>query len=68
MKILKEYFELQKQIFDYFGYVEDWKVIPLDDQTDQYWILNEKEHGGSYAYCKKREDFMVERFIHKDFY
>lgn len=45
MKLLKEYFQLQKQIYSYFGYVEDWAVIPLDDQTDQYWVLCQEPDG-----------------------
>lgn len=51
MKLLTDYFALQKQIFEYFGYQEDWKVIPLDDQTEQHWmvILNESG-GGAYVY------------------
>lgn len=40
MELLKKYFELQKQIHDYFGYVEDWKVIPLSDATNQYWFID----------------------------
>ena len=43
MELLKDYFRLQQEIYDYFGYVEDWKVIPLDDCTDYYWKLI--EHG-----------------------
>lgn len=43
MELLKEYFKLQKEIHDHFGYVEDWVVIPLDDQTDMYWKLLEHE-------------------------
>jgi len=39
MKMLKEYFELQEKIHDYFGYIEDWVVIPLDDATEMYWEL-----------------------------
>lgn len=46
MKQLKQYFELQQEIFRYFGYVEDWAVIPLDDATDMYWILEQEEDGG----------------------
>lgn len=39
MKILDEYFKLQKEIYKYFGYVEDWVVIPIDDKRDFYWSL-----------------------------
>jgi hypothetical protein len=36
MQLLKDYFALQQQIHDYFGYEEDWVTIPLDDATDMY--------------------------------
>ncbi len=49
MKLLKQYFKLQQEIFEYFGYVEDWKVIPLDDQTDQYWLLKQNKDGQGYV-------------------
>lgn len=40
MKLLDEYFKLQDQIYKYFGYVEDWVVIPIEDSRDVYWRLN----------------------------
>lgn len=40
MQLLDDYFKLQQQIFDYFGYVEDWRVIPLDDCKEHYWRLD----------------------------
>lgn len=45
MKLLNDYFALQKKIYDYFGYVEDWKVIPLEDSTQYYWQLDQSEDG-----------------------
>jgi len=39
MKLLKDYLDLQQQIYDYFGYVEDWVVIPIEDNTESYWWL-----------------------------
>lgn len=39
MKLLKDYFALQQQIFDYFGYKQDWRCIPLDDATKYFWRL-----------------------------
>lgn len=41
MKLLDEYFELQKEIYKYFGYVEDWVVIPMDDSRQYYWYLSD---------------------------
>ena len=52
MKKLKDYFKLQKEIFDYFGYVEDWNVIPLEDKTDAYWSIK-PEHIKSDQYVYK---------------
>lgn len=51
MKLLDEYFELQKKVHEYFGYVEDWRVIPLDDSTDYFWTLDGEEHGGEVLFA-----------------
>src|SRR4051812_710924 len=40
MKLLDNYFSLEQQIFDYFGYQEDWCVLPLNDSRDYYWRLD----------------------------
>jgi hypothetical protein len=45
MKLLDEYFELQRQIFEHFGYVEDWRVLPLDDARNYYWRLDGGDDG-----------------------
>ena len=37
MKQLDDYLKLQKDIYDYFGYNEDWRVIPIDDARSYYW-------------------------------
>lgn len=37
---LDEYFALQAEVFAYFGYVEDWRVIPLDDRRSMFWRLD----------------------------
>lgn len=42
---ISKYFELQEIVHKHFGYVEDWKVIPLVDHRDMYWILLEEENG-----------------------
>lgn len=54
MKILDEYFAMQKKIYEYFGYVEDWVVIPLDDSREFYWHLT-----GYKLYFSKEKDFYV---------
>lgn len=44
MKVLDEYFKLQQEIYNYFGFVEDWTVFPLDDRREYDWdIINDEE-------------------------
>lgn len=31
-EIIDLYFSLEKEIYQYFGYIENWKVIPLNDE------------------------------------
>jgi len=40
LKLLDDYLELQKQIYNYFGYKEDWVVIPIDDRRNYYWTIS----------------------------
>ena len=37
--LLDEYKELRANIFDYFGYTDDWRVLPFDDARKYYWSL-----------------------------
>ena len=45
MKLLDKYNKIKKEIFDYFGYVEDWRILPIDDVTDYYWRLFQNPDG-----------------------
>lgn len=45
MKIMDDYFELQRQIFEHFGYTQDWRVLPLSDATCYYWHLDDQGTG-----------------------
>ena len=45
VEILRHYFDLQQQIYAYFGYEENWVVIPLDDCTRAYWWVEEDALG-----------------------
>jgi hypothetical protein len=48
MKLLDDYFKLQKEIYEYFGYEEDWLAIPLDDRREFYWKLEGDVPGNVY--------------------
>lgn len=56
MQLLQQYFELQEKIHQYFGYTEDWKVIPMDDSTIFYWKLTEYEDGTGYVRFHETEE------------
>lgn len=39
--LLKQHNEIIEQIHDYFGYNENWTVLPIDDSTQYYWKLTD---------------------------
>lgn len=45
MQALDEYLKLQKEIYEYFGYKEDWVVIPIEDRRSSYWQLRQETSG-----------------------
>ena len=55
MKLLDDYLDLQKQLFDYFSYVEAWRVIPVDDARKYYWRLDGETYGGSVKFADTPE-------------
>lgn len=57
MKLLNTYNSVQQQIFDYFGYIEDYVAIPLDDATDYYWQLH-GEGPGKVVFADSKEDIV----------
>lgn len=68
MQLLNEYFELQRKIYEYFRYKEDWVVIPLDDATEYYWYLEQYESGYGQVYFWKDyygDEIYTQRFLPK---
>jgi len=59
MKLLDDYFALQAEIFEHFGYVEDWRVIPLDDSRGYFWKL-EGEGPGTVHFALTEEELRSE--------
>ncbi len=66
MQKLEEYFKLQKEIHDYFSYVEDWAVIPINDATEMYWQIIGDENGGVVRFAEKKETFDTEGDYYED--
>lgn len=54
MTIIDDYFTLQKRIHKYFGYVEDWVVLPMEDSREFLWKL-EREGPGVVRFALTKE-------------
>ncbi len=39
-ELVDQYFDLQRQIFEHVGYVEDWTAYPMEDQRGNSWRLD----------------------------
>lgn len=50
---LNAYRKLLKEIHEYFGYKEDWVVIPIEDRREFYWHIEGAEDGGEVQYHEK---------------
>lgn len=55
MKSLDTYLKLQQEIYDYFGYKEEWHIFPIDDNRGRYWQLEGTEFSGTISYADKLE-------------
>lgn len=58
MELLDQYKSFEKQIHDYFGYVEDWVVIPLEDNREMFWHLSGEGPGDTVRYAGTLEDLL----------
>ena len=56
MQLLNDYLQKQQELFDYFGYVENWKAIPVDNATMYYWHLNGEGHDGEVLFADTKEE------------
>ncbi len=61
MDMLDDYLALQERIFEYFDYIEDWRVLPIVDSRGMYWKLDEDSNGGgSVSYAESAEQLRDE--------
>jgi hypothetical protein len=56
MDIFEEYLDKKQKIFDYFGYVEDWKIIPIGEISTDYWTLEEESDGSGEVHFSETID------------
>jgi hypothetical protein len=55
MNLLNKEQETRQQIFEYFGYKEDWRVLPFDDARDYYWYLTGESYGDEVRFAETKE-------------
>lgn len=53
MQLLDNYLDLEKQIYEYFGFTETWQVLPIQDCRKYYWRINYSRDGVDFADSEK---------------
>lgn len=56
MDLLDQEQAVRQKIFDYFGYVEDWRVLPLDDAREYYWHLTGEGYCDEVKFARREEN------------
>lgn len=59
MKALDEYLAARAAVFAEVGYVEDWRVLPIDDRREYYWRLD-GEGPGTVRFAASQEELRDE--------
>lgn len=71
MKLLDDYNKLREELFAYFGYVEDWRVLPIDDRREYFWRVDQDARGGGevvYAEHESLDDDDEEDYYSDEIY
>lgn len=42
--IVDSFYDAREAIFEHVGYKEDWRVLPIVDNRDDFWAVDEHEH------------------------
>lgn len=58
--LFDDYYIARQAIFDYFGYVEDWVRIPLEDFRDYYWAISGEGSGCVLRFAASRSQLLDE--------
>ena len=55
MKILKKYFKIVHEIYEYFEYEGGEQIYPIEDYTEFFWVINDD----FIYYSENKEDSFV---------
>jgi len=56
MELLDKEESIRQQIFDYFGYIEGWCVLPFNNAIEYYWHLTNEGRGGKVKFAKHEKN------------
>lgn len=65
------YFKLLEEIYDYFGFIEDYVVLPLDDRREYAWAIiddSEVQYGKMEDILNDTGDYYVDEIYKQRFY
>lgn len=48
-ELIRKECEARHDLFEYFGYREDWRILPFDDSTHYFWFVDEESGVVGYA-------------------
>lgn len=65
---LDDYLSAQTKLFEYFGYVEDWCVIPVEDGREFFWKLSGESRGDTVKFHESAHELSDERDEEGNFY
>lgn len=65
---VENYFKLQNEIYEYFGYKEDWCVIPIENRLGHHWMVCGPEDIGSTSIVYSEEPFTPEHITNGTHY
>ncbi len=54
LMLIDDCFEAIEKVHEYFGYVEDWVKIPLDDARGLFWFVNQIQGFVRFAETKEK--------------
>lgn len=58
MNVITKYNKALQDLYKHVGFVEDWVVCPIDDQTDCFWSVDlDKNGGGSVKFAETMDKF-----------
>lgn len=51
MKLLTKYFKVVHELYDYFDYTSNGKILPIEDYTEFYWTITDKPEITDSSHC-----------------